>query len=144
MKSMINICVLCGFLMLLSTCEQSTSFSNTDKLFEVEWELRSFEQIPGAKLRVPQDQIYTLNVKKNFEISGRADCNLYGGQAVIQSGAIAIRELTQTEIACGPASQGDKFVNALMDASNFEVDDNSLRIFYDANMGALNFVRNEK
>lgn len=87
------------------------------------------------------DEAYTLQVKENGTLEGKADCNTYGGiYAAEDGGSVSVDSLGTTQIYCGEASQETLYLSALDAAAAYAVEGNRLRIGY-GERGVLAFSR---
>jgi len=62
------------------------------------WQL-SGGQIDGVRMPIVDDSPITLTVDGS-QISGRAACNYYGGEIVVDGGRVRLRATSMTEMAC--------------------------------------------
>lgn len=84
----------------------------------------------GRHSYTPAGQTYSLFFESEDELSGRADCNVYGGSYTEHRGKeLTIRELHSTEIACGEDSFDALFLDDLYNTDAYEQDGDALTIY---------------
>lgn len=112
------------------------------------WRLTALQTRKGIRYSPDQlvgrhdgDEAYTLQVKENGTLEGKADCNTYGGiYAAEDGGGVSVDSLGTTQIYCGEASQETLYLSALDAAAAYAVEGNRLRIGY-GERGVLAFSR---
>ncbi len=135
-------------LIALSACS-SASFSKPaqPQLPGSQWELASFgsagEQVPVAPSAKP-----TLLFPEGDKLNGSGGCNSFGGTYTVDGNKIAVSRLASTLKACADPdlmAQEARYLAALQKASTYSIEKagGTIRIDYDGNKGALNFVRPE-
>jgi parallel beta-helix repeat protein len=105
------------------------------------WELQSFGPIGTEEKVLPGTQV-TLQFALDGRITGDGGCNHYfssykiGADNILSIGSIGI-----TLIYCeSTLEQERQYLNALGNASAFNVDQNRLQLFYNDGQGVLNFA----
>ena len=116
------------------------------ELLNKQWKLQSFGKIGQEKSLLPDTEI-TLRFGEGHEVEGGGGCNSYfGTYEATEDGAVSIRDLTWTEMACaspvGLMEQEMRVLNALGDVSAFEIRPDYLRLFYEDGQSVLTFVAN--
>lgn len=124
------------------SCGNSLEIVSIDELFNVEWELKSFETVDGNVVDVEPDQEYTIHFDSDSTVLGQADCNDYSANyTVTNNDSLSIEKIINTEAACSFESRWMEFLEALDDASSFKIRESELRIFYNNREKVLNFTK---
>lgn len=115
---------------------------NLPSLADSTWSLKSFGE-PGAETSVINGSSITLAFEGNGQAGGYSGCNSYSGPYSVQGQTLKFAEISSTLIACEFSSITDQeqdYLNALRAAGRFNVDGESLTIWYEGESRVLNFV----
>jgi heat shock protein HslJ len=113
---------------------EGTTLANTN------WQLVSFG-LRGAAKPLVEGSAVTL-ILANGQAKGSGGCNSYGGTYRMEGQSIFFDEMTSTLRACADervTDQEQRYLAALKAAGRYELDGNTLRIFYDDGAGVLVF-----
>ncbi len=119
-------------LLFTSSCNESTTETNSTELLNTLWVLEAFE-VNGMLDIPPDDQIYNIQFKADSKFSGINDCNNISGNFSLISNNITIDNLTTTEVYCGKESMDYLYLEALVKAESYKIEKNELFIYYQAN-----------
>ncbi len=115
-------------LVTLAAC----SSQKASQLVGPTWQLTSIsERTPMYEASIPPDQQanYTITFKDDGTAAIRADCNNVTATWTQNKGAgLTITPGAATKVACGPNSQGDRFVTDLARTVSFGVVQGSLKL----------------
>jgi heat shock protein HslJ len=115
-----------------------------EELANRDWKLQSFGLVGKEVPLIPETEI-TLQFDERNEIKGFGGCNLYfATYSAKADGTLFIEDLAHTERAClipeGVMNQEKEYINALGNASVFEIEQNRLRLFSEDGKNVLHFV----
>ena len=142
-KILVYVVLLIGVLCWMSPMGWAQEREVTE-LLNKQWNLQSFGKIGEEASLLPDTEI-TLQFSEDGEVQGLGGCNSYSGTYEAKNdGSISIHDLAWTERAClspaGVMEQELLYLNALGNASAFEIESNRLRLFYEDRQSVLNFV----
>jgi hypothetical protein len=136
--------ILFGF----NTCTNDPVTVTDKTLVNTKWNLQYFEIIDVAESAIGSQGIIFIFMKdsslegesKTIEGDLSVPGNSYGGLYEVGSdGSLSIEITYTTEGGLPPGSRYDEYIQALRNASAYEIEGNRLRIFYDGGTKALNF-----
>ena len=122
--------LLCGFVVLFTTCDKEKNNEAFEALTSQTWTLESIKSLDNDQMLYPLDfkTEATLTISANGEFSGRNGCNSYSGKAAIDNKQLHFSRPFQTLVGC--VGVNDKIEEALMNAlrntDNYEIVENSL------------------
>jgi heat shock protein HslJ len=76
------------------------------------------------------------------QVTGRGSCNTYGGTYQVEGNSISFKDITRTKKACENeylTLQEEYYFMALESAGHYELNENTLRIWYEDGAGLLVF-----
>ncbi|MFC2045191.1 META domain-containing protein [Chloroflexota bacterium] len=120
--------LLAVFAIFAGACGQTES----KEIEDIKWILVSYGEpgnlttvIAGTEITATFDSTYS-------QIRGSAGCNSYSGDYESNNSDLAIRQIAYTEMAClnpaGIMEQEQKYLDVLMDAESYQVEDETLQI----------------
>ncbi|HOV24064.1 MAG TPA: META domain-containing protein [Candidatus Marinimicrobia bacterium] len=116
-------------------CDNTNDTEVEDKEFlNTIWTLTSFE-IDGEVIAPPEDQVYTIQFKKDSTVSGKNDCNdFFANYLIASDDLLRLEQLVTTKIGCGgDQSFSDKYIQGLSAAKSYSILKNYLYIYYGDN-----------
>ena len=134
-------------LFLLSSigCRDSGPDSNSTQLQNILWTLQSFETIGGITDTIADGRTYSILFVSDTITRVRADCNectgSYHASAASMGAHVSIGNLSCTKVYCGPSSLDVQFLNALSAATDYSLQGDLLRLFYNERQRVLNLRR---
>ena len=127
------------------------SFEVAD-LIDRMWILESFETVEGdiasSSLALPDVEV-VIDFTDDGRLMGAGGCNSYTGRYTArENGALEFSQLGFTDMAClspeGAMAQEDRYFDALVDVSSFEILDHRLRLYHGDGPSVLNFTTQEE
>jgi heat shock protein HslJ len=115
----------------------------TDELANTQWQLESFGAV-GSETAVLPDTALTLSFDAMGGAGGDGGCNSFGGKYKTQGTKVSFTDVAQTLRACVDDSanqQEAQYVGALESTGAYELNGDTLTIFYDGGSSALHFVK---
>lgn len=125
------------FILLSLACildkEKSVEYDEKE-LLNTLWTLETFYS-DGNIVSPPEDQVYTIQFKKDSTVSGKNDCNdFYANYLIASDDSLRLEQLVTTEIGCGgDQSFSDEYIQGLRDAKSYSIRKNYLYIYYGDN-----------
>lgn len=141
---------LFGALMLfgLNTCTNQSDEVADAMLVDTKWDLQSFEIVGGTESDIGSQGII-LKFTKDGRVEGEAyriygdpdvHGNSYGGvYEVGLNDSLSIEITHTTYMGLPPGSRYEVYIQAIKNASAYEINGNMLNIFYGGRTKALNF-----
>ncbi len=136
-----------------AACINVSNSSKPDKeLIGTVWDLQSFEETGGTTTPVGSQGITLVFSKNGSIIEGKSYTiqgetipgNAYGGVYGIEKDrGIVIDSLWSTKVGLPAGSRYNEYLEALDNASAYEIDGNKLRIYYFSKSKVLNFLAKE-
>ncbi|MDQ1254060.1 MAG: hypothetical protein QG646_3280 [Euryarchaeota archaeon] len=116
-------------------------------LLDQEWTLQSLGIIGEETSLIPGTKI-TIQFTEDNKIQGTSGCNMYFGTYKAPEGdVLSTSNIGCTKMACwspqGVMEQEMRYLEALGNVCSFEVDQNNLKLFYDAKQKVCNFTINQ-
>jgi len=117
---------------------QSAEFINTT------WMLQSIDVPDSASIEVDPDKPYTIQFFEDLRLSGINDCNDYEGiYTISENNSLSFESLSATRRGCRGESIDLEYFPVLQFVHSYEIRSNMLRLFYDDNNSALNYLNAE-
>jgi len=133
------------FLFVSIGCRDSGPESKVSGLQNILWTLQSFETIGGITDTIADGRTYSILFVSDTTARVRADCNdctgTYYASPVGMDAHISVGNFFCTKVYCGSQSLDMKFLGALGSASDYVIQGNVLRVYYNERRQALNFTR---
>lgn len=102
-----------GIMLFLAACTQAATSTPADSLQGVLWRWVSVtNQTTSETTTVPNSENYTITFNADGSISGKADCNTFGG-TYSQENGITITLGAITMMYCGDASLDQQYLTLL-------------------------------
>ncbi len=139
-----GVLILFGF----NTCTNDPVTVTDKTLVNTKWDLQSFEIIDVEESGVGSQGIILKFTKDGrvqgeaYRIEGDPDVpgNSYGGvYEVGLDDSLSIKQTYTTQVGLPAGSRYTEYFQALRNASAYEIEGNTLHIFYDGRTNALNF-----
>jgi len=116
-------------------------------LLDQQWKLQSFGTIGEETSPIPDTKI-TIQFTEDNKFQGSSGCNHYFGTYEAPEGdVLSTSNIGCTLMACwspqGVMEQETRYLEALNSICSFEVDQNNLKLFYDAKQKVFNFTINQ-
>ncbi|MBK8903907.1 MAG: META domain-containing protein [Anaerolineaceae bacterium] len=124
------------------TAVPPTLEEGVDRLANSEWTLTSFGPV-GEETAVMANIDLTLRFAPEGQAGGSGGCNTFSAEYKAEGTSLQIGEIISTLIACtadGVAAQEEAYFDALRSATEFELGDDQLMIFYNNGQNVLNFT----
>lgn len=128
----IKLILLTIILLIINSCNESTTETNSTELLNTLWVLEAFE-VNGILDIPPDNQDYNIQFKEDYKFSGRNDCNTISGYYDLNSNNITLDNIISTEVYCGKESLDYIYIEALRRAESYKIDKNELTIYYKTN-----------
>jgi heat shock protein HslJ len=113
--------------------------AGTADILGVIWKWEGYTPVAGDPITVDNPEQYEFMLLPTGTIRVKADCNNGSGTFWIDGNNISIEVLTLTRAACPPGSLSDDFVQALNQASAYQVDGASLLLELGGDGGTMVF-----
>ncbi len=132
----------------LITCTNDPVTVADKTLVNTKWDLQSFEIIDVAESAIGSQGIIVIFMKdsslegesKTIEGDLSVPGNSYGGvYEVGLDNSLSIKQTYTTQVGLPAGSRYTEYFQALQNASDYEIEGDKLRIFYDGGTKALNF-----
>lgn len=143
------IILTCIATFLFSSCGDSGSLvvddsdSTVAQLVGPTWKLITIQDDSEDKIRLNDNETYTIKFGPNEGLQGAVDCNSYAANYSAEDGGqLSINAIRSTEAYCGEESHDDTFIGGIQSAKEYEVSSDQLRIGFER-YGALIFERIE-
>jgi heat shock protein HslJ len=148
-NSVAVILVICICAYMFFGCDPTDDDSNTDAsdLTAVKWQLQYFATASVNESLIDTTRI-TILFNKKGAVEGSDGCNTYFSNYVAaDDGNMSISDIAATEMYCespdGVMDQETKYLNALGEVQSFEIQANTLKLFYGDTAMFLFFVKAE-
>ena len=128
----IKLILLTILILLVNSCNDSTTETNSTELLNTLWVLEGFE-VNGILDIPPADQVYNIQFKEDNKFTGRNDCNNISGEFSLNSNNITINKLLTTDMYCGKESLDYRYAEALSGAKSYKIEKNELTFYYQTN-----------
>ncbi len=123
----------------LNTCTKNPATVADKTLVDTNWDLQSFEVIGVGQSDKGSEGI-TLFFKEDSTFKGRSSTNSYhGAYEVVRDDSLYIDIIASTKVGVPVGSRYGEYLQALRNASAYEIEKKTLRIVYDNRSKALNF-----
>ena len=134
----ITAALLCGFVVLFTTCDKEKNNEAFEALTSQTWTLESIKSLDNDQMLYPLNfnTKATLTISANGEFSGRNGCNSYSGEATIDKHQLHFGQTFQTLVGCIGINDKieDALMNALQHTDNYEIKDGFLLLKADNNV----------
>ncbi len=133
-------CVCMLFMLFYPGCKKSDE-DKQEALAGTSWVLQAIEY--SAQNVIQIQEIFSIVFNGDGTITMEVDCNNCSGTYVSSTdGTLSFAaEMSCTEVACEPNSRDAEFHAALQSASRYEINGNSLLIFFGNEQSTLKFTR---
>ncbi len=119
----------------LVTCGIASPSGPQDSLRGVVWELQSFDTRDDGIIAVPAPERYTVLFSDDGGVQVGADCNVCSGPYRAEGSSLTLGPpLACTEVYCGEESLHDRYLEALVGVSSYELDGSRLQMTYQAGL----------
>lgn len=152
MKTFISILISAFLLISMGSCDDSQptkadksinsidgSDSKVEDLVGKTWKLSSFQSEEGEIKSIHSAAEYVLTFSAKDSVDGTTSCNEFWGVYEAKDGGEIDVEITQsTLVECPDESNEDEYTNALQSADEYEVNNDELRLGFEAK-GVITF-----
>jgi hypothetical protein len=113
------------------------------QLQNVVWILQSFDTVGGSTDTIKDGRSYSISFVSDTIVHVRADCNdcmaIYHAIPAGIDPQISVNNFLCTKVYCGSQSLDTQFLNALSAATNYSIQGDILRVFYNERHQVLSF-----
>jgi hypothetical protein len=113
------------------------------QLQNVVWTLQSFETVGGTTDAIRDGRSYSILFVSDTIVQVRADCNdctaIYHSFPAGNDPQISVKNFLCTKVYCGSQSLDTQFLNGLSAATNYSIQGDILRVYYNERHQVLNF-----
>ena len=146
MKKALHLALLLSCAIILVGCNEDDEEEAMDDFQDAElintmWMLQSIE-VPGATtIEIDSNKVFSIQFFEDNQFSGMADCNsYYGTYTISNTDSLNIVPIGITYVGCGHTLDQEYFY-ILHFVHSYEIINNVLRLYYDENNSALNYIK---